>query len=81
VPVNLSIKGVPDDIADRLRARAERHHRSLQGELVAILEESVRGPQRLSPAELLNEVRAAGLRTGAESAVVIRKERDERSRG
>ena len=36
--VNLSIKGVSDQVADRLRVRAERHHRSLQGELMAIVE-------------------------------------------
>lgn len=80
MPVNLSIKGVSDDIADRLRAKALRHHRSLQGELLAILEESVRGPQKLSPSELLEKVRTLGLRTPAESARAVRKERDERSR-
>ena len=36
--INLSIKDVPDDIAERLRARAARNHRSLQGELMAIVE-------------------------------------------
>jgi plasmid stability protein len=36
--VNLSIKGVPNALAERLRARAERNHRSLQGELMAIIE-------------------------------------------
>jgi len=41
MPVNLSIKEVPDALADRLRARAERHHRSLQGELMAIIEHAV----------------------------------------
>ena len=41
MPVNLSIKEVPDALADRLRARAERHHRSLQGELMAIIEAAV----------------------------------------
>ncbi|MFO1402058.1 MAG: Arc family DNA-binding protein [Steroidobacteraceae bacterium] len=35
--LNLSIKSVPDDVASRLRARAERNHRSLQGELMAII--------------------------------------------
>lgn len=40
MPVNLSIKGVPDDLAEQLRARAERHHRSLQGELMAIVEQA-----------------------------------------
>lgn len=39
--VNLSIKEVPDVLAQRLRARAERHHRSLQGELMAIIEQAV----------------------------------------
>ena len=38
MPVNLSIKEVPDALAERLRKRAARHHRSLQGELMAIIE-------------------------------------------
>lgn len=38
--VNLSIKGVPDEWAERLRARAERNHRSLQGELMALIEQA-----------------------------------------
>ena len=36
--VSLSIKNVPESIAAKLRERAERNHRSLQGELMAILE-------------------------------------------
>jgi antitoxin FitA len=39
--VNLSIKGVPEGWAERLRARAERNHRSLQGELMAIVEQAL----------------------------------------
>jgi antitoxin FitA len=38
--VNLSIKEVPEAMAARLRARAERNHRSLQGELMAIIEKA-----------------------------------------
>jgi plasmid stability protein len=38
MPVNLSVKNVPDALAAKLRERAERNHRSLQGELMAILE-------------------------------------------
>ena len=38
--VSLSIKNVPEAIAVKLRARAERNHRSLQGELMAILEDA-----------------------------------------
>jgi len=42
MPVNLSIKEVPDTLAHRLRARAERHHRSFQRELMAIIEQAVK---------------------------------------
>jgi len=38
---NLSIKSVPEALAENLRQRAARNHRSLQGELMAILEEAV----------------------------------------
>jgi plasmid stability protein len=41
MPVNLSVKNVPDALAERLRERAAANHRSLQRELVAILEQAV----------------------------------------
>jgi plasmid stability protein len=78
VPVNLSIKNAPDDVVIRLRRRAERHHRSLQGELLAIIEEAVQSERGLSPAELLLEVRRLGLRTPAEAAGIVRADRDRR---
>jgi plasmid stability protein len=74
--INLSIKNAPDEVVQRLRQRAERHHRSLQGELLAIIEEAVRPDRALSPAELLVEVRRLGLRTPPESAAIIRTDRD-----
>ena len=40
---NLSIKDVPEAWAEALRQRAARNHRSLQGELMAILERAVAG--------------------------------------
>jgi plasmid stability protein len=46
MPVTFTIKEVPDRIAARLRERARTHHRSLQGELMAILEAAVREPAR-----------------------------------
>jgi plasmid stability protein len=76
--VNLSIKNAPDDVVNRLRSRAERHHRSLQGELLAIIEDAVRPDRTLSPGELLAEVRRMGVRTGAESADIIRADRERR---
>lgn len=38
---NLSIKDVPEAWAEGLRQRAARNHRSLQGELMAIIEQAV----------------------------------------
>lgn len=35
---NLSIKDVPESLAQALRQRAARNHRSLQGELMSIIE-------------------------------------------
>jgi plasmid stability protein len=38
---NLSIKDVPEAWAQALRQRAARNHRSLQGELMAIVEQAI----------------------------------------
>lgn len=38
---NMSIKDVPEEIAEALRQRAARNHRSLQGELMAMVSEAV----------------------------------------
>ena len=78
MPVNLSIKNVPDHIAERLRRRAERSHRSLQGELMAILEETVAGSEPLTLREALRIVREMGLETDADAAALIRSDRDTR---
>jgi len=78
MPVNLSIKNVPDGLADRLRKRAERTHRSLQGELMAILEEAVYGPDPLTPSEALDRIRRWGLNTSASGVEMIRADRDVR---
>jgi plasmid stability protein len=78
MPINLSIKNAPDEIVERLRERAAKHHRSLQGELLAIVEEAVRQPRRLTPRDVLAEVRRLGLKTPAEAAAIIRTHRDER---
>jgi plasmid stability protein len=78
MPVNLSIKNAPDDIVERLRERAEKHHRSLQGELLAIIEDAVRPPARLTAGDVLAEVRRLALETPAEAAAIVRADRDDR---
>lgn len=75
MPVNLSIKNVPDELAERLRQSAARHHRSLQGELMVILEKTLLAGERLTPAEVLERVRKMGLKTPSESIAMIRSDR------
>lgn len=76
--VNLSIKNVPEEWVRRLRQRAGQHHRSLQGELLSILEDSLNRQDKVSPQNLLAELRQRGLRTPRESATIVRKDRDGR---
>lgn len=75
--VSLSIKNVPEGVVERLRERAKRHHRSLQGELLAVLEESV-GPRGLTVEEVAERVKALGISSGDESVRMIREDRDAR---
>lgn len=75
--LTLSIKNVPKAIADRLRTRAARHHRSLQGELMAILDESTR---ELTVDDLARLAQRIGLRSPSESAAVSRQDRRGRRR-
>ena len=78
MPLNLSIKNAPDEVVRRLKERAKRNHRSLQGELLAIIEDAVRGPRTLTPEHVRAEVERLKLRTPAESAAMIRRDRDAR---
>ncbi len=76
--VNLSIKNAPDRVVQRLRDRAERHHRSLQGELLAIIEAAVENDGPATPADILADVRRLGVSTPKEAAALVRADRDGR---
>jgi plasmid stability protein len=77
--VTLSVKNVPADLAKRLKERAERNHRSLQGELLAILDDA--GRKRLTLDDIAELAKRLGLKgESLESARIIREDRDERSR-
>jgi plasmid stability protein len=80
MPVDLSIKRVPDHLVERLRERAARNHRSLQGELMAMLESHVI-PDRLTIEQIIELNRASGFRTPSESVEMIRGDRDDPLRG
>ncbi len=71
MPVNLSIKEVPDALAETLRRRAARNHRSLQRELMAIIEAVAAAGDAVSAAGLLAAAPAA-------PAYVVREDDAER---
>ena len=77
MPASLSIKNVPEEIVTRLKERAARHHRSLQGELLALLEEAVK-PHRKCVRDLRKEISELGLQTPGEALDMIRETRDGR---
>ncbi len=78
MPVTLSIKNVPDDLAAGLRQRAAKNHRSLQGELMALIEHSLstEPASPMTPAELLAHIRHLGVSTAADSTAILRADRD-----
>ncbi|MCH8846565.1 MAG: Arc family DNA-binding protein [Proteobacteria bacterium] len=73
--VNLSIKNVPDHWVKQLRQRADSHHRSLQGELMTMIEKSLESETVLSPEDLLIKIQHMGLHTSSESMEMIREDR------
>ncbi len=74
---SLSVKNVPDDLVERLRDRANRNHRSMQGELLSILERAAPAGKKTLD-ELLKMAKESGLRTDGDSTELIRAERDAR---
>lgn len=77
MPLNLSIKNVPDEVVQRLRARARRRNRSLQGELMTILQEAV-GEESLTVGQLVARLKELGLRTESDAVEIVRGDRNGR---
>ncbi len=77
VPVSISLKDVPNDLADALRDQAKQNHRSVQGELMHILETAVR-PRPFRALALMREIEKLGFTTPANGTDIIRKARDRR---
>jgi antitoxin FitA len=61
MPTTLTLKNIPDEVYERLKASAEAHRRSLNSEAIVCLE-TVLLPGRVSPSERL--ARARVLRAG-----------------
>ena len=75
--MDLSIKGVPEEQVERLRARAKANHRSLQGELRALVDEATANiPGKPTVDEIAAKAGKLGLTRRDEAARLIREDRD-----
>lgn len=73
--MDLSIKSVPEDQVWRLRERAKANHRSLQGELKALIL-ATGTPRRLSIDEIVARVSGLNLTPRDEAQRLVREDRD-----
>ncbi len=78
MPASLSIKNVPDAVVERLRARAARNRRSLQGELLDLIERAADELPTISARDVYERIRKLNLPAGESSADLIRAMRDVR---
>jgi plasmid stability protein len=80
--ISISIKNVPEEKVAQLKARAKRNHRSLQGELLALIEEAIETQpaerKTITIDELVENGKRLGLSTGNDSVRWIREDRDSR---
>jgi plasmid stability protein len=71
------IRDLDDELVATLKARAKANHRSLQGEVKALLEDKVRAGRNGSVADGLRRFRAGlGKKKLADSARLIRSDRE-----
>lgn len=74
MPMTVLLENAPDDLIQSLQQRATRHDRSLDAELVAIVEAAA----QTSPHDILAEVRRLGMPVTESSVDIIRAARDGR---
>lgn len=76
--VSLSIKNVPERVVKRLRERAARNRRSLQGELLDLIERAADEVPTISAREVFDRIKMLNLPAGERSVDIIREMRDGR---
>lgn len=64
---NFTLKNIPQDLFDKVRARADRNRRSINGEIISILDAAI-APRPVNPDEML--VRARELRARTQGFLV-----------
>lgn len=77
MPTTLTLKNIPDEVYERLKASAQAHRRSLNSEAIVCLE-SVLLPERMAVSERL--ARARTLRAGLPKATFHANEIDAHKR-
>jgi plasmid stability protein len=75
---SLSIKNVPAGVVERLRARAARNRRSLQGELLDLIERAADELPAISVRDVHERIKKLNLPEGESSVNIIRDLRDGR---
>ncbi|HQK32921.1 MAG TPA: hypothetical protein PLZ92_14700 [Phycicoccus sp.] len=83
----LHVRGIPQKLYDDIKLRAAVEHRSLTAEIIVLLERGLNAPERtwsadewLEDARRFREemARKLGGKMGADSATLIRKDREDR---
>ena len=70
----ITVREVPDSIAKKLKARAERNHRSLQGEIMAILfDAAAAAPRIVAERQTVYVIEPAAVPEQAGNGVPVRK--------
>lgn len=76
---SLTLKNIPQEKLEKLKIKAQEHHRSLQGEMMSIIDDALSSPKSvLTPAEAYARAKALGLGGPNESTRMIREDRDAR---
>jgi plasmid stability protein len=60
--MNFTLKNIPEDIYEKIKTRAGRNQRSINGEIISILSEAVK-PRSKNAAEILARARELRART------------------
>jgi plasmid stability protein len=76
---SLTLKNIPEQKLAMLKRRAKEHHRSLQGEMMNLIDEALKAPKAtLTMEEVYEKVKALGIKSPGDSTRIIREARDNR---
>jgi plasmid stability protein len=74
------LRDVPEPLLDALRERADHHQRSVEGEVLTILEEAVRGSVRPDPVQAARVIHDRLAATGRAFSDTVETLREDRAR-